>query len=229
MDNELLDRLKQWNIASVLPPSVGDFHLSIIQQLIVGDGKDDEYVLFAYENNTNGWTVRGTYNPASEEFSVRSDIGMLEFAIIEFITDDFAAYCAMVEKRLPNLINTHYVDRGLDFSVIMKNKGVPDMAWQDVMPLEYKGFQCQINPSEAVRIINGSYMIVSYYNAKEQSGLSIMYNVLRDDFFAERRVHNFPNLVHEFDSHKVKELHDALKEHLLPILDQLAADVSKDC
>jgi hypothetical protein len=224
MEKDLLEKLKQWNIASVLPPSVGDFSLTVEQKVVNKGEKEEVYHLFTYANPVNGWSVRGVFNPGSEEFSVRTDIGMLEFALIEFITSDFAAFCRLTEKRLANLIRTHYVERGLDFSVILRNKGVPEMAWQDILPMEYKGFTCQITPSSAVRIINGSYMIVSYYNADKQSGLSIMYNILRDDFFAERRIHHFPNLVHDFDSHTIKELTDSLKEHLLPVLDELAVD-----
>ena len=50
-----------------------------------------------------------------------------------------------------------------------------------------------------------------------------MYNVLRDDFFAERRVQNFPNLVHDFDTSSLKELEKALRKRLLPVLDEIAA------
>lgn len=224
MDKELLESFEQWNIASVLPPSVGDFNLSVEQQLIKENGKEKGYVFFVYQDGHNDWTVRGSYNLGSEEYAVRVNIGMLEFALIEFITGDFGVYQKLVAERLPALIETHYVKRDEEFSVILKDKGVPDMPWQDILPSEYKGFECQVNPGTAVRIINGSYMIVAYYHEASQSGLSIMYNVLRDDFFSERRIHNFPNLVHEFDSHTIKELTESLKKYLLPVLDQLAAD-----
>ena len=78
-----------------------------------------------------------------------------------------------------------------------------------------------------MRIINGSYMILAYYDAATRSGLSLMYNVLRDDFFAERRVQNFPHLVHDFDTSSLKELEKALRKRLLPVLDEIAADRDK--
>ena len=150
---------------------------------------------------------------------------MLEFTLIEFITDDFATFTKMVEKRLPHIIETHYVHCREDFSVILTNKGVPDGDWQDLLPLEYAGFERIIEPSEAVRIINGSYMVVAYYDASTRSGLSIMYNLLRDDFFAERRVRNFPNLVHDFDSKTVDELRTALSENLRSVLDDVRGQI----
>ncbi|MGN0947786.1 hypothetical protein [Megasphaera sp.] len=196
-------------------------------RMIEKDGKPVEYRLFTYENQDNGWTVRAIFNPESEEFSIRTDIGMLEFALIEFITDSFELFRSMVEERLARIVNDYYVDRKRNFSIILRNKGVPDVEWDDFLPESYKGFRRLIKPNDAVRIINGSYMILSYYDAATRSGLSLMYNLLRDDFFAERRVQNFPNLVHDFDTSSLKELEKALKKRLVPVLDTIAADRDK--
>jgi hypothetical protein len=225
MDDALIASLKQWNITSVLPLQVGDFKLTEEFRMVTEDGSDKEFLLFVYHDPRNDWSVRGTYNPASEEFSVRTDIGMLEFALIEFIMDDFTEYKAMVEARLPRLIHDYYVERSRNFTVILKNKGVAAVDWSTILPEEYKGFKRLIEPGEAVRIVNGSYMIVSYYQAATRSGLSVMYNVLRDDFFAERRLHNFPNLVHDFDGHDLKDFEQSLQQRLIPVLDGILADL----
>ena len=68
-------------------------------------------------------------------------------------------------------------------------------------------------------------MILAYYDKETRSGLSLMFNVLRDDFFAERRIHNFPNLVHDFDGQDLKVLGVRLKERLIPVLDAIDAEV----
>lgn len=226
MDDTLIETLKQWNIASILPLQVGDFKLSTESRMIQEQGTNKEYVLFTYCNPVNQWSVRAVFNPDSEEFSVRTDIGMLEFALIEFITSDFSLFRTMVEQRLSRLIHDYYVEPSCNFSVILKNKGIPAVQWDAFLPEEYNGFTRFIRPNEAVRIINGSYMILAYYHRETQSGLSLMYNVLRDDFFAERRIHNFPNLVHDFDTSSLQELEKALKKRLLPILDAIRADMA---
>lgn len=227
MDDTLIETFKQWNITSVLPLQVGDFQLSTEYRMIRDGDEDVEYDLFRYQNDRNGWSVRALYNPASGEFLVRTDIGMLEFALIEFITDDWKLFQSLVETRLERIIRDYYVDVSRNFSVILKHKGLPDVDWDSFLPAEYKGMKRLIRPNEAVRIINGSYMILSYYEKTTQSGLSVMYNVLRDDFFAERRVHNFPNLVHDFDSTEVKDLRQALATRLVPVLDSIAADMQQ--
>lgn len=225
MDDTLIETVKQWNITSSLPLQVGDFKLTAEQRMIREKEKDKEYLIFLYTNADNGWTVRGTINPETNELFVRTDIGMLEFALIEFITEDFNSFRNMVESRLPELIRTYYVDREENFSVLLKNKGITTVDWDSFLPESYAGFRRLIRPNDAVRIINGSYMILAYYDAATRSGLSLMYNILRDDFFAERRIHNFPNLVHDFDSSDLKVLKRALQERLLPVLDAIAADL----
>lgn len=227
MDDTLIETLTQWNITSVLPLQVGDFQLSTEYTMIQDDGEDVEYDIFRYLNKTNGWSVRALYNPGSGEFSVRTDIGMLEFALIEFITEDWNQFKHTVETRLARIVTDYYVDVSRNFSVMLRQKGLPDVQWDSFLPAEYKGLKRLIRPNEAVRIINGSYMILSYYDAQTQSGLSLMYNVLRDDFFAERRIHNFPNLVHDFDCNEVKMLQRSLEHRLRPVLDDIAADMQK--
>lgn len=227
MDDALIESLKQWNIKAILPLQVGDFQLLEEYRLIEKDGKPVEYRIFTYKNKENGWTLRAVFNPESEEYAIRADIGMLEFALIEFITDDFSLFKTMVEGRLARLIHDDYVEPACNFSVIFKDKGLAKVEWDGFLPQQYKGFVRQIEPKTAVRIINGSYMILSYYDAATRSGLSLMYNILRDDFFAERRLENFPNLVHDFDTSSLEELAKALEKHLLPVLDAIAADRDK--
>ncbi len=224
MDEALIEILKQWNITSVLPLTVGDFKLSAPFAMEGEDEKTKEFVLFRYVNPTNGWSVRAVFNPGTEEYAIRTDIGMLEFALIEFITDDLELFKHLVEARLVRIVHDYYVEPSCNFSVIIKDKGLPDVHWDDILPAAYKGMVRLIQPNEAVRIINGSYMVLAYYDAATRSGLSLMYNVLRDDFFAERRIHNFPNLVHDFDSTKLSDLHQKLSAHLVPVLDQIAID-----
>ena len=72
---------------TVLPLTVGDFQLLEEYRMVEKDGNPVEYRLFTYENKENGWTVRAIFNPESEEYAVRVDIGMLEFALSNLLPD----------------------------------------------------------------------------------------------------------------------------------------------
>lgn len=228
MDDAVIERVKQWNIASVLPLQVGDFKLSTEFRMVQEKGEDVEYIIFTYRHEKKGWTVQATINVGTGEYFIRTDIGMLNFALIEFITEDFDAFSRMVEERLPKVIGDYYDEPSRNFSVIIQNKGIPNVEWDSFLPERYKRFKRLIKPNEAVKIINGSYMILSYYDSETRSGLSLMFNVLRDDFFAERRIHNFPNLVHDFDGKDLKKLGKSLQERLLPVLDAIDDEVGRE-
>ena len=224
MHDTLIETVKQWNITSSLPLQVGDFKLTAEQRMIREKEKDKEYLIFLYTNADNGWTVRGTINPETNELFVRTDIGMLEFALIEFITEDFNSFRNMVESRLPELIRTYYVDREENFSVLLKNKGITTVDWDSFLPESYAGFRRLIRPNDAVRIINGSYMILAYYDAATRSGLSLMYNILRM-IFSPNGVSIISIWYMIFDSSDLKVLKRALQVRLLPVLDVIAADL----
>lgn len=227
MDKTLIETLKQWNITSVLPPSVGAFQLSAEFQTVYREGDEEEFCLFRYRLAAKPWSVRAVYTPSAAEFSVRTDLGMLEFALIDFITDDWERFRHLVATRLVRIMTDYYVHCEHNFTEIVKEKGLPEVRWDSFLPSTYEGFIRYLQPCEAVRIVNGSYMILSYYEAATESGLSLMYNVLRDDFFAEQRVYNFPHSVHDFDSTSVADLQDALQTRLLPVLTRIRREVEE--
>lgn len=111
MDKTLIETFKQWNITSVLPLSVGAFQLLEVFDVVSEQGVEKEFCLFRYLNRDNGWFVKASFNLSSHEFSVRVNIGMLEFSLIEFITDKWEYFQQMVASRLVSVIDGHYVHR----------------------------------------------------------------------------------------------------------------------
>ncbi|KXB90885.1 hypothetical protein [Megasphaera hutchinsoni] len=228
MDKTLIETFKQWNITSVLPLSVGAFQLLEVFDVVSEQGVEKEFCLFRYLNRDNGWFVKASFNLSSHEFSVRVNIGMLEFSLIEFITDKWEYFQQMVASRLVSVIDGHYVHREKNVMSIVREKGITQVNWESFLPTQYKSFRRDISPTNAVQIINGSYMILSYYDVITRSGLSLMYNLLRDDFFAEQRVYNFPNLVHDFDSSTIQDVQRAVQSRLIGVLDELEQAVQAE-
>lgn len=122
MDKTLIETLKQWNITSVLPPSVGAFQLSAEFQTVYREGDEEEFCLFRYRLAAKPWSVRAVYTPSAAEFSVRTDLGMLEFALIDFITDDWERFRHLVATRLVRIMTDYYVHCEHNFTAIVKGK-----------------------------------------------------------------------------------------------------------
>ena len=64
---------------------------------------------------------------------------------------------------------------------------------------------------------------VSFGAAIQSAGILPRF-MSRDDFFAEKRIHGIPSLVHDFDGHDLKTLLHQMERHFLPILDTLSQE-----
>ena len=51
-----------------------------------------------------------------------------------------------------------------------------------------------------IRMINGSFIIGEYHKMDECTGLLLYYNELRDEYFAELRYKNYPEIDHHLDA-----------------------------
>ena len=78
-----------------------------------------------------------------------------------------------------------------------------------------------INPKEPVKVINGSYIIIDYCDFEAESNFIIYYNVFRDEFFGEAKIHRIPEITYEYDSSELKDLKIKLENKLENTLKQL--------
>ena len=70
-----------------------------------------------------------------------------------------------------------------------------------------------------MRTINGSYVILDYSNFAENSNFVILYNILREEFSAEMKFHDIPEITYDFDADSLQELEKLLKTKLIPTLE----------
>lgn len=84
------------------------------------------------------------------------------------------------------------------------------------MPETLEGYQLFIKPQQPVKINNGSYIIIDYVDFTHASDVTIYYNMYRDEFFGEARIHSIPDVTYDFDSNELVELQEKLEKHLVP-------------
>ena len=63
-------------------------------------------------------------------------------------------------------------------------------------------------------------MIIDYVDFSHGSDVTIYYNMYRDEFFGEARVHSIPDVTYDFDSNELNELEEKLERYLVPRLQQ---------
>ncbi len=94
------------------------------------------------------------------------------------------------------------------------------MTWEYIksLPLEIDGFKLFISPDKPVKVINGSYIIIDYCDFANESNFIIYYNVFRDEFFGEAKIHRIPEVTYEYDSSELNDLKQKLEEKLAKTL-----------
>lgn len=221
MSEQMQTDFKHWQVGGLFPTSIGTFDL----QVELTD-TEDAFHLFSYVDKERGWAVQAIYDKGIEEFSLKGSLCIMQITFIEFISADFDFFRTMLMQKLVDLVDYWAVHPEKNFSVLLKKKKIDSWEYEGILPDNYAGFQRIISPDKSIKILNGSFVIAAYYNVACNSGLVLLYNILRDDFFAEIRVHHFPSLVHDFDSHDLRLFERNLKSNLKPLLESLKEKAS---
>ena len=75
-----------------------------------------------------------------------------------------------------------------------------------------------IGPQYPLDFINNATVILDYADFDAGNELVVMFNRVRNEFYAENKIHMIPNTMHEFDAKKLEDLEVLLTERLEPYL-----------
>lgn len=213
---------------SWLPQNIDNFTLHItgpdaiveLEQRIANGEKPLELPLYHYENDI-GWRWSVLYDKEVEDYTVHVDMPLFSFVDISFVRPDLDSFWRGLEERCEEGLRNMLIQSSHSFTYTYKRKGLPTWDFESCMPAELEGFVRDITPKNAVRMINGSFIIGEYRKMDECTGLLLYYNEFRDEFFAELRYKNYPEIDHHLDSHTIEELEVALTQNLPQILQEL--------
>lgn len=200
-----------------LPERVGPFHLVIDKTI---DQDSNVYRLFHYENEL-AWRWEAIYDQEVDDYTVRVTMPLFDFVDITFARDNVEDFWAGLQKRCVQELTKLLVDPAQNFCLEYKDMGIPDWDFSPFLPERIGDFIRDIDPHHGVRMINGSYIIAEYRKMDDRSGLILFFNMLRLEFFAELRAHNYPEINHQLDAQNLEELEAQLKGNLQAILEDL--------
>ena len=224
MKKEQLEKVQAevsaWAYLNQLSPVEKNFRLKMLMQEV-----DDTFQIYSYENEDLKRSVMVYYHEESKEYKLMVTIGLTQFCAIEYISADLVQLEKVLQERFDNLLGDISSFNEDHMSIIIKEKKIMQWDYIDKLPQEICGFRLFINPREPVKIINGSYIIIDYCDFAAQSNFIIYYNVFRDEFFGEAKIHRIPEITYEFDSSELKDLRLKLEEKLENTLKQLRARI----
>ena len=191
---------------ATLPTEILNFSL---KKIFAED--DDKFFYFAFENEKIHRAVTAYYHEETQEFKVRVRIGLNEFCLTEFFTEDFEHFCELIFANLETAIKNL---SATDFNPLVQEKNFDAWEYGKNLPEQLKGFELFISPKNPVQFTNGSHIIINYSDFENFSDLTIYYNVYGDNFSSEARIKSVPHVIYSLDSENLQELEDKLKNHL---------------
>ena len=143
---------------------------------------------------------------------------LFSFVDISFVRADLESFWKGLQDRCVKGLTNMLIEPTNNFTFTYRRRGIPEWDFSEVMPKELEGFICDVDPAHGIRMINGSFIIGEYRKMDECTGLLLYYNELRDEYFAELRYKNYPEIDHHLDAKNLVDLTAVLREHLGPIL-----------
>ena len=149
------------------------------------------------------------------EFKVRRKIGLTEFCLTKFFTEDFAHFKELLDAELDAAIKNLRDFKNKSPNRFLREKKIDTWTYGKNLPATLEGFELFINPAAPVEVTNGSFIVINYADFSINSDFVIYYNIYSDEFGGESRIDGAPNVTYAFDAKTLEDLEDKLKKNLV--------------
>ena len=209
----IIKRRPDWDFLQKLPKELHGFTFKEGGQL-----KGHELVLGSYVNEEARRRLELIYMKETFDYVPVRQVGLLRYRDFRYITRDkdvFAEWITGAIDRLVGETTPNYIPRS---GHLLKEKGILGWCFPDTLPERIGNFVKFIGPRYPLDFINNATVILDYADFDAGNELVVLYNRVRNEFYAENKKHLIPNTIHEFDAKKLEDLEMLLAEHLEPYL-----------
>lgn len=181
---------------------------------------EDKFIFFSYvDENHCGVTIY--FHEETMEFKVRQKIGLTEFCLTKFFTEDFTHFQEMINAELSCVLKNLRGVRSSEPNLFLREKKIDTWNYGKNLPTPLEGFELFISPTAPVEVTNGSFIVINYADFSTNSDFVLYYNVYTDEFSGERRINGAPQVIYSFDAKTLDELETKLKNNLLAELQSI--------
>ncbi len=215
----IMKRRPVWEFLQKLPKELHGFTFKEGGQL-----NGHEFVLGSYVNEVARRRLELIYTKETFDYVPVRQVGLLRYRDFRYITRDkdvFAEWITGAIDRLVEETTPSYIPRS---GHLLKDKGILDWHFPDTLPERIGNFFKFIGPQYPLDFINNATVILDYADFDAGSELVFLYNRVRNEFYAENKIHMIPNTIHEFDAKKLEDLEVLLAERLKPYLLDLGSN-----
>ena len=180
---------------------------------------DDKFIFFTCTDERIHCAATVYFHDETAEFKVSQRIGLTEFCLTNFFTEDFAAFQKLIDAELADVLkNLRYV-RDKPINRFLREKNID--TWTFDFPATLEGFELFISPDKPVEVTNGSFILVNYADFAAGSDFVLYYNIYGDVFSAESRIKGASHVSYAFETTELDDLTDKLRENLAAELSEI--------
>ena len=207
--NKIAAQATEIHFAENLPAEIEGFTL---EKIFAPD--DDKFIFYTYSDEKIHCALTTYFHEETSEFKVRQKIGLTEFCLTNFFTEDFKTFQALLDAHLDAVIKNLRGLRTKKLNRFLREKKIDTWAYGRNLPVTLEGFELFIKPAAPVEVTNGSFIIIDYVDFAINSDFILYYNIYSDEFSGETRINGAPHVSYAFDAKNLKELETKLKENL---------------
>ena len=208
--NKIAAQATEIHFAEDLPTEIDGFELKKIFA-----PNEDKFIFYTYADEKVHCALTTYFHEETSEFKVRQKIGLTEFCLTNFFTEDFKTFKALLDAQLDNVIKNLRGCRNKKLNNFLREKKIDTWAYGKNLPTTLEGFELFIKPAAPVEVTNGSFIIINYADFAINSDFVLYYNIYSDEFSGETRINGAPHVSYAFDAKTLKDLEAKLKENLV--------------
>lgn len=213
MTDEIIGKLTaqadELHFAENLPAEINGFAL---KKIFAPD--EDKFIFFTCEDDEIHCALTIYFHTETNEFKVCQRIGLTEFCLTKFFTQDFARFKNLLDAELGHVLKNLRDLRHGKLNRFLREKKIDTWTYGLELPATLEGFELFITPVAPVEVTNGSFIVINYADFALSSDFAIHYNIYTDEFSGEARINNAPHVTYAFDAATLPDLEDKLKKNL---------------
>ena len=208
--NKIAAQIAELHFGENLPAEIEGFTLKKIFAV-----DDDKFIFFSYGDDENHCALTIYFHEETMEFKVRQKIGLTEFCLTKFFTEDFKIFQRLLDAELDGTIKNLRGIKNKSPNNFLREKKIDTWTYGKNLPATLEGFELFINPAAPVEVTNGSFIVIDYADFASNSDFVIYYNIYSEEFGGESRIDGAPHVTYAFDAKTLDELEDKLKKNLI--------------
>lgn len=205
--SKLTARATELHFAENLPAEICGFATEKIFAAV-----DDKFFFFACADDELHCALKTYFHEETNEFKISQRIGLTEFCLTKFFTEDFSAFQKLIDAELAEVLKNLRDVRDKAINRFLRDKNID--TWKFDFPATLEGFELFISPDKPVEVTNGSFVVVNYADFATGSDFVLYYNIYGDVFSAESRIKGAAHVSYAFEATELDDLTVKLNENL---------------